>query len=216
MIDKLNKLVHLLTTKRKYRNTSSRNGNHGNCTTDKSEVVARLHGSHLRFACHIVAVVVNGVDVYVRIGGGAIAVASVVAVVSVVASTRLNGSGDRLPAGIQSELRLCAVYISIEVIGIGAVLVSEPSGEGIAFLSRICRLCHFVTDGNKLRVDCRALVGIEVDGNRLLDTIRAVSISSRSIACSAVALGNSGRKRTAGNCDGGVHRSFRRRSRATK
>lgn len=49
-INKHNGLVHLLATQRKCSNTSSRNGNHSNCTTDKSEVVARLHGSHLRFA----------------------------------------------------------------------------------------------------------------------------------------------------------------------
>ena len=123
-INKRNALVHLSATQRKCSNTSSCNGNHSNCTTDKSEVVARLHGSHLRFACHFVAVLVNGVDVYVRIGGRAIAGASVVAVVSVVtviavvsvvASTRLNGSGGRLPAGIQGELRLCAKAIAAEI-----------------------------------------------------------------------------------------------------
>ena len=49
-INKSNALVHLPATQRKCSNTSSRNGNHSNCTTDKGEVVARLHGSHLRFA----------------------------------------------------------------------------------------------------------------------------------------------------------------------
>lgn len=105
---KRNALVHLPATQRKCSNTSSHNGNHSNCTTDKSEVVARLYGSHLRFAWRVVAVVVNGVDVYVLIGRRVIAVASavtVISVVSVVASTRLNGGGGRLPAGIQSELR---------------------------------------------------------------------------------------------------------------
>lgn len=111
-INKRNALVHLSATQRKCSNTSSCNGNHSNCTTDKSEVVARLHGSHLRFACGIVAIVVNGVDVYIRIGRRAIADASVVAVV---ASTRLNGSRGRLPACIQSELRLCAKAIAAEI-----------------------------------------------------------------------------------------------------
>ena len=120
-INKRNALVHLSATQRKCSNTSSCNGNHSNCTTDKSEVVARLHGSHLRFACGIVAIVVNGVDVYIRIGRRAIAGASVVAVVAViavvavVASTRLNGSRGRLPAYIQSELRLCAKAIAAEI-----------------------------------------------------------------------------------------------------
>lgn len=103
-MNKLNKLVHFLTTKREYRNTCSCNGNQSKCATDKGEVVTRLHGSRLLFACHVVAIVVNGVDVYVRIGGGAIAVVTVVAIVtviSVVACTRLNGSGGRLPACMQ-------------------------------------------------------------------------------------------------------------------
>ena len=123
-INKRNALVHLSATQRKCSNTSSCNGNHSNCTTDKSEVVARLHGSHLRFACGIVAIVVNGVDVYIRIGRRAIAGASVVAVVaivtviavvSVVASAGLSGSRGRLPACIQSELRLCAKAIAAEI-----------------------------------------------------------------------------------------------------
>lgn len=103
-MSELNTLVHLLTTKHGCCNQGSDSGNQSTCATDKSEVVARLHGSHLRFASHIVAIVVNGVDVYVRIGGGAIAVVTVVAIVtviSVVACTRLNGSGDRLPACMQ-------------------------------------------------------------------------------------------------------------------
>ena len=44
-----------------------------------------------------------------------VAVVSVVAVVAVVASTRLNGSSGRLPACIQSELRLCAKAIAAEI-----------------------------------------------------------------------------------------------------
>ena len=123
-INKRNALVHLPATQRKCSNTSSRNGNHSNCTTNKSEVVARLHGGRLCFAYHVVAVVVNGVDVYVRIGRRAIADASVVAVVaivtviavvSVVASAGLSGSRGRLPACIQSELRLCAKAIAAEI-----------------------------------------------------------------------------------------------------
>ena len=120
-INKRNALVHLPATQRKCSNTSSRNGNQGNCAANKSKVVTRFHGSRLCFTCGIVAIVVNGVDVYIRIGRGAIAVASVVAivnviaVVSVVASTRLDGSGGRLPACIQSELRLCAKAIAAEI-----------------------------------------------------------------------------------------------------
>ena len=123
-INKRNALVHLPATQRKCSNTSSRNGNQGNCAANKSKVVTRFHGSRLCFACGIVAIVVNGVDVYIRIGRRAIAGASVVAVVSVVtviavvsvvASTRLNGSGGRLPAGIQGELRLCAKAIAAEI-----------------------------------------------------------------------------------------------------
>ena len=47
---KRNKLVHLLASQCECSNTSSCNGNHGNCATDESEFVPRLHGSHLRFA----------------------------------------------------------------------------------------------------------------------------------------------------------------------
>lgn len=119
--------------------------------TDKSEAVAGLGQVAL-----VGAVAVSGVGVCVRIGRGVSAVAPVFA---------SAGLGLSLPACIQGELGLSAVHSGIEVIGRGAVLVSEPAREDIALPGRISRLCYLVTNGNKLRVNRRALVGIESDGN---------------------------------------------------
>lgn len=162
--NKRNALVHLLATQCEYRKPGSRNSNQSNCATNKSKVVSRLYGSRLCFAYRIV----NGVVIGRR----------------VIASTRRDGRRlSSLPTGIQSELGLHTINNSVEVVSIGAILVSEPSSEGIAFLGRISRLYHFATNGNKLRVNCGTLVGFEINGNRPLDTVRAVSVSSRSIAC---------------------------------
>lgn len=119
--------------------------------TDKSEAVAGLGQVAL-----VGAVAVSGVGVCVRIGRGVSVVAPVFA------SARLGLS---LPTCIQGELGLSAIHSGVEVIGRGAVLVSEPAREDIALPGGISRLCHLVTNGNKLRVNRRALVGIESDGN---------------------------------------------------
>lgn len=97
--NKRNTLVHLLATQREYRKPGSRNSNQSNCATNKSKVVARLYGGRLCFAYRIV----NGVVIGRR----------------VITSTRRDGRRSRcLPAGIQGELRLRAVYSSIEVVSL--------------------------------------------------------------------------------------------------
>ena len=79
--------------------------------TDKSEAVAGLGQVAL-----VGAVAVSGVGVCVRIGRGVSAVAPVFA---------SAGLGLSLPACIQGELGLSAVYRSIELVSLGAILVSD-------------------------------------------------------------------------------------------
>lgn len=141
--------------------------------TDKSEAVAGLGQVAL-----VGAVAVSGAGVCVRIGRGVSVVAPVFA---------SAGLGLSLPACIQGELGLSAIHSGVEVIGRGAVLVSEPAREDIALPGRISRLCHLVTNGNKLRVNRRALVGIESDGN--LQNLGSLSVRFLGIVVGTLSVG---------------------------
>ena len=143
--------------------------------TDKSEAVAGLGQVAL---CRLLTLVVGGAGVCVRISRGVSVVAPVFA---------SAGLGLSLPACIQGELGLSAIHSGVEVIGRGAVLVSEPAREDIALPGRISRLCHLVTNGNKLRVNRRALVGIESDGN--LQNLGSLSVRFLGIVVGTLSVG---------------------------
>ncbi len=141
--------------------------------TDKREAVAGLGQ-----VAPVGAVAVSGVGVCVRIGRGVSVVAPVFA---------SAGLGLSLPTCIQGELGLSAVHGGVEVVGRGAVLVAEPTREDIALPGRIGRLCHLVTNGNKLRVNRRALVGIESDGN--LQNLGSLSVRFLGIVVGTLSVG---------------------------
>lgn len=112
-------LVHLLTAL-------------GGRTGGNQSSAGNAHGSNRS------GVVASGRDVLLRCllcGILLIRVATGRRVAPVLASAGRNGRRIRcLPAGIQGELRLRAIYSGIEVVSLGAILVSEPAREGVAFL----------------------------------------------------------------------------------
>ncbi len=147
---KRNKLVHLLASQCECSNTSSCNlAITANAPPTRARLSPVFTVAVFCFACRVVAVVVDGVDNHVLIGRRVIVVNSVVAIVagvstiSLVAAITSTGRNRRrlsnLPASMQGDLGLRAIYGSIEVVSIGAILVSEPSSEGIAFLGWISR-----------------------------------------------------------------------------
>ena len=180
-MNKRNTLIHLLATKHGCSDQGSDSGNQSACATDKSETVTGLGQVAL---CRLLTLVVAGVGVCVRIGRGIAAVASATSVAPVFTSTGLSLC---LPACIQGELGLSVVHSGIEVISPGAVLVGEPSREDIALPGGIGRLYHFVTNGNKLRVNRRTLVGIKRNGN--LQNLGSLSARFLCIAVGTLGIG---------------------------